>query len=404
MQFYALDQLLDPEHKARLVWAFVESVDLEVFYKDFRVSSTQAGRTAIAPEILLALWLYATIDSVGSAREIARLTEEHIAYRWICGGVSVNYHTLSDFRSRNGDALDKLLVDSVAALVDQGLIPLETIAQDGMRVRASAGKSSFRRKPSLQQLQEQAQEHLENLQQERSSHGTPRSRSAKQRATEDYKKRIDEAIRQHEALRQQREKREKGLGEETRVSTTDPDARNMKMANGGFSPAYNVQYASDSKTRMVISVSVTNDGTDGNQMEPMHRRVHANYRKVPKTILVDSAYATRDGVTAVERSGTEVVSTIPKARVIQNNGGDPHQKRRGDTPEFTRFRERMAQAEYQQKYKERPSIAEFTNMNARNHGLQQFLVRGLSKVRAVAVLHALATNLTRMISMQWVKA
>lgn len=401
MQFFALDQLLEADHRARLIWAYVESLDLEPFYAKIRVSASQAGRNAIAPEVLLALWLLATTDGVGSARELERRTELHIAYRWICGGVSVNYHTLSDFRVNNGEALEKILVDSIAALVNAELIPLQTIAQDGMRVRASAGKSSFRRKPTLEQLQQKAKEHLENLKRESESEserlqGDAKRKAAQLRAAEDRAKRIEEALKQQVELSERREKREKGTGAETRVSTTDPDARNMKMANGGFNPALNVQFATDGDTGMIVATKVSNEGTDGGELEPMHQEIVASYGKTPEHVLVDSAYATKEGVTAVEKAGTKVVSTVPRAEQLAKHGKDAHERQKGDTDEYANFRARMLEEEYQTMYKRRPSLAEFPNAVCRNRGLQQFNVRGIVKVTAVVLLHVLAFNLTRM--------
>lgn len=405
MQFFALDQLLDADHRARVIWAYVASLNLEPFYAKIRVSDSQVGRTAIAPEILLALWLLATTDGYGSARELARLAEEHIAYRWICGGVSVNYHTLSDFRSHNGEALEKILIDSVAALVNQQLVPLETIAQDGMRVRASAGKSSFRRKPTLEQLQKQAKEHLEKLKLESDLEseriaGDAKRKAAQQRAAKDQAKRIEEALKQHSELSRRREKRSTGSGEETRISTTDPDARNMKMANGGFSPALNVQFATDADTRIIVGVQVTNEGTDGGELAPMQQEVNENYNKTPEHVLVDSAYATKEGVTEVERAGSKVVSTVPRSEQLAKHGKDAHERQKGDSDEYANFRARMKEAGYQQMYKQRPSIAEYPNAVCRNRGLQQFNVRGMMKAKAVALLHALAHNLTRMLKLR----
>lgn len=404
MQFFALDQLLDANHQARLVWAYVTSLNLEDFYAEIQVSAVQAGRTAIAPEILLALWLFATIEGVGSARELERRTERDIAYRWICGGVSVNYHTLSDFRSQHATALENILVNSIAALVNQKLIPLETIAQDGMRVRANAGKSSFRRKPTLENLQAQAKEHVEKLKKESESEtgrleGNARRDAARQRAADERTARLAEALKQHEELSQQREKRVKGSGEETRVSTTDADARNMKMANGGFNPALNVQFASDADTRIIVSVTVTNEGTDGGQLDPMHQKVTSNYGKTPEHVLVDSAYTTKESVTQVEGRGTKVVSTIARSEQLEKHGKNPHERQKGDSDEYAAFRERMGTEEYQIMYKTRPSIAEFPNAVCRNRGLQRFLVRGIEKATAVALLHALAFNFTRMLNL-----
>lgn len=404
MQFFALDQLLEKDHRARLIWSYVESLDLEHFYAKIRVSSFQAGRSAIAPEILLALWLLATTDSVGSARELARLTEQHIAYRWICGGVSVNHHTLSDFRSQNGEALERILIDSVAALIKQDLIPLETIAQDGMRVRANAGKSSFRRKPTLEELQKQAHDHIESLKKEAESEsdrleGQTRREAAKQRASQDRADRLEEALRQHDELSKRREKREKGTGEATRISTTDPDARNMKMANGGFNPALNVQFATDAKTRIIVGVAVSNEGTDGGELEPMNQQILSNYGKVPSHVLVDSAYATKEGVTAVEKAGTKVISTILRTEIILKHGKSPYERQRNDTDEYVNFRMRMKEERYQEMYKMRPSIAEYPNAVCRNLGLQRFNIRGLIKAKAETLLYVLTYNLMRMLNL-----
>jgi len=402
MQWFSLDQLLPSDHRARIVWAFVQSLDLEPLYAEIEVTHSTAGRTAIAPEILVALWLLATLDRIGSARELDRRCKTDIPYLWILGNVRVNYHTLSDFRVRHEEFLEQFLVDSVASLVDRGLVPLETIAQDGMRVRASAGSSSFRRKPSLERLQKEAQDHLDWLKKEAESEadrqqGDKRRRSAAERAARERKGRIDEALRQHEKLSKQREQRKKGDGEKTRVSTTDPDARKMKMANGGYDPAFNVQFVTDADSRMIVGVDVTNAGTDGGELEPMYNKVRSDYGKTPKKALVDSAYATKEGVKALESAGTEVVSTVPRSEQLRKHGKDPHARQKGDSDEYANFRARMAEAEYQELYKQRPSVAEFPNADCRNRNLRQFGVRGLLKVKAVALWHALAFNFTRMI-------
>jgi len=373
-------------------------------YAEIEVTDSTAGRSAIAPEILVALWLQATLDGIGSARELDRRCKTDIPYLWIQGNVSVNYHTLSDFRVRHGEFLEQLLVDTVASLVDRDLVPLETIAQDGMRVRASAGSSSFRRKPSLERLQQEAQDHIDRLKKEAESEadrqqGGDRRRAAAERAARERKERIDEALRQHERLSEQREKRKKGDGERTRVSTTDPDARKMKMANGGYDPAFNVQFASDADSRVIVGVDVTNAGTDGGELGTMHKKVSSDYGKTPKKVLVDSAYATKEGVKTVESAGTEVVSTIPRSEQLEKHGKDPHARQKGDSNEYANFRARMAEAEYQELYKLRPSIAEFPNADCRNRNLRQFRVRGLVKVKAVALWHALAFNFARMLSL-----
>jgi transposase len=402
-QDFCLDETLPHDDIARTVWAYVESLDLSALYEKIKVSSHDAGRSAIAPEVLVALWLMATLEGIGSARQLDRLCRRDARYKWICGKVSVNYHTLSDFRSGQVEFLEQLLVDSVAALMDQGLVPLETVAQDGMRVRASAGKSSFRRKPTLEELQQQAEEHLARLKQENeveSRHeADARKAAAAERAARERKERIDAALRQREELAKAREKRKKGDGEKTRVSTTDPDARNMKMANGGFNPAFNVQFSSDADAQVIVGVNVTNEGTDGAQMPPMLDQLEADYGQRPETCLVDSAFTTKESVTDVERQRTKVVGGIPRAGQLEKSGGDPHSPQRHDTPEYIQFRKRMGEAKYQELYKQRPCVAEFPNAVCRNQGLGQFLVRGLKKVKSVCLLHAIAFNFRRMIQL-----
>jgi transposase len=404
MQLFSLDQMLPADHRARVVWAFVSRLNLEPFYGDFEVTDHSPGRTAIAPEVLVALWLLATLDGIGSARELARRCETDIPYLWILGTVTVNHHTLSDFRVQHGERLDRLLVDTVAALVHQEIVPLETIAQDGMRVRANAGSSSFRRKPTLEKLQQEAQEHVDRLKQQAESEvdrrdGDARRKAAAERAARERQERVDEALRQHEKLSQQREKRKAGDGEKTRVSTTDPDARTMKMANGGYDPAYNVQFATDAPSRVIVGIEVTNGGTDGGELPPMLDKLREQYGLTPSQALVDSAYATQESVTAAQIGGTKVISTVPRASQLEKHGKDPHSRQRNDTDEYATFRSRMAEPEYQELYKSRPSIAEFPNADCRNRNLKQFRVRGLVKVKAVALWHALAFNFLRMINL-----
>src|SRR3990172_3182455 len=133
-----IDSLIGEDHAARLIWAYVEQIDLRELEDAIKAREGTPGHPAITPRLLLALWLYATSDGVGSARALARLCESHDAYRWLCGGVSVNYHTLADFRLAHPALLDDLLTRNVAAVAAGGAIDLDVLAQDGLRVRASA--------------------------------------------------------------------------------------------------------------------------------------------------------------------------------------------------------------------------------------------------------------------------
>src|SRR5437660_709680 len=242
-----LDTLLAPDHPARLVWAFVKEQDLSAFYDRIKSREGHAGRPPIDPAILLALWLYATVKAVGSARAIAEFCETDLAYRWICGGASPGYHTLADFRSERGEEFDLLLSQDVAALMEGGHVTLERVAQDGVRVSAEAGTSSFRRQESLQECLEQAQAQVARLRKELEEDPaatTRRQAAARERAAREREERVRRALEQQKALAEIKKKNQGEEGEKSaRASTTDPDARVMKMANHGFEPAYNGQFA-----------------------------------------------------------------------------------------------------------------------------------------------------------------
>src|SRR5882672_11800054 len=137
-----LESQLPIEHRARVVWSFVEAVDLSALYARIRAREGEPGRPPPDPRILLALWLLATLEWVGSARQLDRLCERDVAYRWVCGGVPVNYHGLSDFRCAHAEVLDRLLTESLTALLAEGVVKVEEIALDGTKVRASAGRGS----------------------------------------------------------------------------------------------------------------------------------------------------------------------------------------------------------------------------------------------------------------------
>jgi transposase len=400
MRTASLDQLIPRDHRVRAVWAYVDSLDLTRLYEKIQAVEGGAGRDAVDPRILMALWMFATIEAVSSARHLARLCERDLAYMWICGDVGVNYHLLSDFRTDHGEFLDELLTNTIATLIHQGIVTLETVAQDGMRVRANAGSSSFRRKKTLEQCRQEAAEQVRKLAEERE--GDPeasnaRQRAARERAAREQAQRLEAARENLDELQEQKDKRSgKGSKKEARCSTTDPDCRVMKMGDGGYRPAYNVQLATDGDSQMILSVDVTNNGSDGGQMAPMHEDVCEKYQTVPKNYTVDGAFPTNQDVTAVERRGSQVIAPMNHADRIHNDGRDPHARRAGDSDEMFVFRQRMKTDEAKATFRRRPAIAEFPNAEFRNRGLQQFRVRGLEKVRTVSLWYAITFNFMRM--------
>jgi len=392
MQYLSLDALLPEDHQARVVWQYVDGLDLPELYAPIRAVEGRAGRTPIDPKVLMALWLYATLDGVGSAREIDRLCGEHVAYRWLCGSVSVNYHTLADFRTAHVAVLDRLLTESVAQLMHEGLVTMERVAQDGVRVRAGAGASSFRRQKSLRRCRVEAQGQVEALQQELQGdpHAASRRRQARrQAAAEDRQARVQRALEQ---LPEVEAKKKPGKKDKARVSTTDPDARVMKMADGGYRPAYNVQYAADTGAQIITGVDVTNNGDDHHQMPPMLDQHQQRYGRVPDETLTDGGFACSDSIETASATGTVVYAPVPTKKTDLLGPHDPHPD---DSEAVAAWRARMATEEAKTIYRQRASTAECVNAIARNRGLRQFLVRGLEKVRAVALWFALAHNLVR---------
>jgi transposase len=404
----ALDQLLPDEHTARIVWQYVEGIDLEPLLSAVLAVAGRPGRDTTDPRILLALWLYATLDGVGSARELDRLCRDHVAYQWIAGGVSLNYHTLSDFRGDHGEFLDQLLTRSVATLVHEDLVELKRVAQDGMRVRASAGASSFRRRGTLEECLKEAQEQVETLRREIEADPaatTRRQQAARQRAARERSERVTEAIRQCDELDPQRAAAAKRAGREpteSRASTTDPDARRMKMADGGFRPAYNAQFATATDSQVIVGVELTNSGNDGGQMLPMVEQIETRYGQAPNEMLVDGGFATHEDIEAVSapERGTVVYAPMKEEKRKRAEGKDPFAPQRGDSVAVASWRQRMGTEEAKQIYRERGATAECVNALARNRGLYSVRVRGLAKVRTVLLWYALAHNLMRAASLR----
>lgn len=394
IQMLPLDALLPEDHPVRLVWEYVEGLDLAPLYEPIRAVEGHAGRDPIDPKILMALWLYATLDGVGSARQLDRLCRDHVAYQWICGGVSVNYHTLSDFRTAHTAFLDELLTRSVATLMHQDLVTLHRVAQDGMRVRASAGAASFRRGKTLEQCQTEAQQQVEALRKELDADpggSSKRQQAARRRAARERSERIRRAL---EELPEVESKKKADKKDTARVSTTDPEARVMKMGDGGFRPAHNVQFATDTASQVITGVDVVNTGSDQGQMAPMVEQHRERHGRPPDEMLVDGGFAKHEDIEKVSsrESGTKVYAPVPKPK---KEDRDPYEPRAGDSDVIAEWRQRMGTAEAKAIYKQRASTAECVNAIARNRGLQQFLVRGLAKVRAVALWFALAHNLMR---------
>jgi len=195
----SLENMVAEDHPVRMVWAYVQKLNLDELLAQIKSTPGRAGAPAADPRILLALWLYATLRGIGSARELERRCLEDLPFCWLCGEVSMNHHTLSDFRGGHVELLDRLLTDSVAVLMHEGLVSMERVAQDGMKVRANAGAGSFRRRPRLQEYHQQAKLQVEALKKELEGDpgaSTRRQQAARQRAAQERAERLQRALEQ----------------------------------------------------------------------------------------------------------------------------------------------------------------------------------------------------------------
>jgi transposase len=385
-----LEGLLPPGHAARLVWQFVEELRLDAFYAAIRARVGGPGRSPIDPKILIALWLYATIDGVGSAREVDRLCQHHDAYRWIRGGVSVNYHTLSDFRVAQQAALDDLLTQSIAALIKRSVITLARVAQDGTRVRASAGLRSFRRRPTLEEALRVARQQIERTSRQEDGAALSRQAAAQARAAAERAARVAEALAEMPALEAAKTRKKSKAA--PRASTTDPDARKMKMTDGGYRPAYNVHVATDVDSRAIVGVSVTNIGSDQPEFLPMLDQIIERTGHVPANELIDGGFVTLEAITEADAAGVTVYAPVPKPKGDRDRAAPCP----GDSPAVVAWRARMATDEAKAIYRARAATAEWVNADARTHRtLGPLLVRGLAKVHTWVLWVAVAHNMMR---------
>ena len=392
-----LDSLIGPAHPARAIWDYVQRLDLRSLEEAVRARRHTPGQAPVSPRLLLALWLHATSEGIGSARALARLCESHDAYRWLCGGVSVNYHGLADFRTAHPDLLDQLLSESVATLSAAGVINLDEVVQDGVRVRASAGAGSFRREKKLHKELNKAKRLIEQLKQEANDDpdaSNRRIRAARERAADERAARVAAALDKLAEIEAERVRRAKTNKKQTakqkepRASTTDPQARIMKMADGGYRPAYNCQLGTVAQGQIVVSVDVTATGSDRGLLRPMLDRLKQRYGGRPKRYLVDGGFNKNDDIEWAAGAGVKVYGPPTRSK----HKSDPYAPRRDDGPGVAAWRRRMQSPHGKAVYKRR-SMGECINARLRQWRFSQFTVRARPKVHAVLTLFALANNI-----------
>jgi transposase len=392
-----LEDLLDTDHQARLVWDYCLRLDLAPLYDAVRSRVGGPGHPAIDPRICVALWLYATLEGVGSARALAWLCSNHNAFRWLAGSVSVNHHTLSDFRTGRLDFLDALLTRSVAVLREQDLVDLNRVAIDGMRVRACAGAASFRRRQTLEEHLEEAKDQVARLKEEMDDDPAAPSRrcaAARERAARERQERLEEALKRLPELEAKKKADDR---HKARASTTDAEASVMKMADGGYRPAMNVQYAAATNCGVILAVSVLTTGSDMGQIAPALEQIEGRFGVRPEEALADGGYAKHEDLERAQAAGTTAYVPVPEPK---DPDRDRHVPLPEDSPAIAAWRRRMETQGAKEIYKQRAATVELANAQARNHGLTRLLVRGARKALAVALWQAIAHNVRRWFSLR----
>lgn len=392
MLFCTLDDALGKGHPARLLWNAVESLTLDAFVARAKAVEGRQGRDLLSVKMLLTLWLYATSEGILRAREIERRLQKDVAFRWIAGGEKVGRTKLAAFRVEHRDALDQVMTDILATLMHKELLSLEMVAQDGTRVRASASAPSFRRLPSLEECRQQAALHVRAvLAYNEDSDDSLQVQKAREAAARDYERRVTEAMGELKELQEERAQRHRSKVEQTRVSTTDPEARVMKMADGGFRPAYNVQLATAGSAlggpRTIVGVRVTNTGSDAGSVGPMLEDIERRTGQLPKTLLADGNHADHASIREAARRGVKALIAVPDRRHEPGPNA-------ADDAALRAWRERMSTAEGQQTYRARASLCELPNAHLKTRfGFTGVVVRGLYKVTCVALMAAITHNL-----------
>lgn len=309
--------------------------------------------------------------------------------------MSVNYHTLSSFRVEHKEALDDLLTQMLAVLIQAGVVSVSRIAQDGTRVRVSAGIGSFKRRDTLEQARQKARDHLKIIERQADrleEDTTARKKKAQHRAAREKLERIEEALKQlaevEQAKAEQKDKPSKK--NQPRASTTDPDTRFMRMPDGGTRPAVNVQLAADTGSRFIADVDVTNAGSDAGLSEPMREDVQERAEQKVDEQLLDGGYVKLEAIDQAAADDTTVYMPVPKPR---KEGTDPHQPKKGDSPAVAAWRKRMGTDEAKAIYKKRSSTIETINAELKTQrGLGPFNVRGLEKIKCAVLWSVLAYN------------
>jgi transposase len=300
-----VERLIEEDHPARAIWSLVGGLDLRRFYEEIESNAEEGGRPAFDPQMLISVWVYAYSRGIGSAREVARRCEFEPAFQWLTGLQEVNYHTLADFRVQRQKELDELFTQVLTALSREGLITLEQVMQDGTKVRAVAGGRSFQWGSTLRGHLERARERVAKMGDPRGEEGSERVQQARARAQREQQQRLEKALEELAEL--QKEKRVNRP-----VSVSEPEARRMKLGDGGVAPAYNVQVSSDGAQGLIVEVAVTKEANDTAQLVPAVERIERRMQQTPGQMVADKGYTTRAAIEEMAERKMDVLGSMPR--------------------------------------------------------------------------------------------
>ncbi|GAC1353198.1 MAG: hypothetical protein NVS3B20_20620 [Polyangiales bacterium] len=391
MPFLSLEDRVASDHAVRAMWAIVESLDLRQVESRIESNTVQGGRPAIDPRILVGLWVWGISQGEYEASVIARRTRTDDVYRWISGSVEVGERSLASFRASSLGFFESLFTQVVSALMSEGLIDLHRIAQDGTRVRAWCGADSFRRAQTLSLLLDEARTHYRQVQATATDPSTAsRAQKAQERGARERVERIERALARARALGETKtEEQMNSVKKAPRASTTDPECTRMKMPDGGFRPAYNVQFATAADgSGAIVGVTATNRGNDFGELAPMIAQIEARTGQRPTEALVDGGYVKKEDIEIVEERGTSVFAPEPKKKA--DLAGRTASER---STALIGFYDRIESREGKAIYKGRGEVAELSNAHARSRfGLSVLVMRGLKGALTMALMVALTKD------------
>lgn len=307
-----VEELIAQDHPARAIWEFVGRLDLTAYTSQVRSMAGAPGRPAWDPRLLVSLWIYSYSRGVSSARAIERLCAHDPGYQWLTGMESISAHTVSDFRVSHAAALRDLFVQVLALLSAEGLITLERVMQDGTRIRAAAASSGFRTKSRIDEYLDQARATVEALDAVSEEAASRQQQRAQQRAVREQRERLEAALKEFDKLAAAKSRVD-------RVSTTDPDARVMRQADGGSAPSYNVQVVTDAAHGLIVDIAATQAGSDQRQLSPAMDRVETSLQQTPRQVVVDGGYISSDNIVAMAERGIDLLGPDPSGATTAGN-------------------------------------------------------------------------------------